>query len=78
MTRRAAPMNVITAIGIGLIVIGVVALVYQGLTYTTCEKVMEVEPLEGYYQLIEADTTIRQIGDFIRTDPPLKPLVPYP
>jgi hypothetical protein len=43
---RAAPVNVITAIGIGLIVIGVVALVYQGITYTTREKVLEVGPVE--------------------------------
>jgi hypothetical protein len=39
-------MKVITAIGIGLIVIGVVALVYQGITYTTREKVLEVGPVE--------------------------------
>jgi hypothetical protein len=46
MTGRAVPMKVITAIGIGLIVIGVVALVYQGITYTTREKVLEVGPVE--------------------------------
>jgi hypothetical protein len=46
MTGRAMPMKVITAIGIGLIVIGVVALVYQGITYTTREKVLEVGPVE--------------------------------
>jgi hypothetical protein len=39
-------MNVITAMGIGLIVIGLVALIYQGLTYTTPEKVLEVGPVE--------------------------------
>jgi hypothetical protein len=39
-------MKVITAIGIGLIVIGVVALIYQGITYTTREKVLEVGPVE--------------------------------
>ena len=39
-------MKVITAIGIGLIVIGVVALVYQGITYTTREKVLEIGPVE--------------------------------
>jgi hypothetical protein len=46
MTGRAASMKVITAIGIGLIVIGVVALIYQGITYTTREKVLEVGPVE--------------------------------
>jgi hypothetical protein len=39
-------MKAITAIGIGLLVIGVVALVYQGVTYTTREKVLEVGPVE--------------------------------
>ena len=39
-------MKTITAIGIGLIVIGVVALIYQGITYTTREKVLEVGPVE--------------------------------
>jgi hypothetical protein len=39
-------MKAITAIGIGLIVIGVVALIYQGITYTTREKVLDVGPLE--------------------------------
>lgn len=39
-------MKVITAVGIVLIVIGVVALVYQGITYTTREKVLEVGPVE--------------------------------
>ena len=39
-------MKAITAIGIGLLVIGVVALVYQGITYTTREKVLEVGPVE--------------------------------
>jgi hypothetical protein len=46
MTGRAVSMKVITAIGIGLIVIGVVALIYQGITYTTREKVLEVGPVE--------------------------------
>jgi hypothetical protein len=39
-------MKAITAIGIGLIVIGVVALIYQGITYTTREKVLDVGPVE--------------------------------
>jgi hypothetical protein len=39
-------MKAITAIGIVLIVIGVVALIYQGITYTTREKVLEVGPVE--------------------------------
>jgi hypothetical protein len=39
-------MRVITMVGIVLIVIGVVALIYQGITYTTREKVLEVGPVE--------------------------------
>ena len=39
-------MRIITMIGIVLIVIGVVALVYQGITYTTREKILEVGPVE--------------------------------
>ena len=39
-------MNVMTAVGTGLIVIGLVALIYQGITYTTREKVLEVGPVE--------------------------------
>jgi drug/metabolite transporter (DMT)-like permease len=39
-------MRAITIAGIVLIVIGVVVLVYQGITYTTREKVLEVGPVE--------------------------------
>jgi drug/metabolite transporter (DMT)-like permease len=39
-------MRAITVVGIVLIVIGIVMLVYQGITYTTREKVLEVGPME--------------------------------
>jgi hypothetical protein len=39
-------MRAITIVGIALIVIGMIALVYQGITYTTREKVLEVGPVE--------------------------------
>jgi uncharacterized membrane protein len=39
-------MRAITIVGIVLIVIGVVMLIYQGITYTTREKVLEVGPVE--------------------------------
>ena len=39
-------MRAITLIGIVLIVLGVVVLAYQGITYTTREKVLEVGPVE--------------------------------
>ena len=47
-------MRVITVVGIALIVIGVVSLVYQGITYTTREKVLEVGPAVLYQYLREA------------------------
>ena len=34
-------------IGVVLIVLGVIALAYQGITYTTHEKVLEVGPLKA-------------------------------
>jgi uncharacterized membrane protein HdeD (DUF308 family) len=37
----------VTMVGIVLIVIGVLALAYQGITYTTHEKVIELGPLKA-------------------------------
>ena len=34
-------------IGVILIILGVVALVYQGITYTTREKVLDIGPIEA-------------------------------
>ena len=39
-------MKPVTIIGVILIVIGVVALAYQGITYTTSEQVVELGPLK--------------------------------
>jgi uncharacterized membrane protein len=39
-------MKPITIIGVILIVLGVVALAYQGITYTTSEKVVDLGPLK--------------------------------
>jgi uncharacterized membrane protein len=39
-------MKPITIIGVVLIVLGVVALAYQGITYTTNEKVVDLGPLK--------------------------------
>ena len=39
-------MKPATIVGIILIVIGIVALVYQGITYTTSEKVVDLGPLK--------------------------------
>ena len=40
-------MKSATMIGIALIVLGVVALAYQGITYTTQEKVIDIGPIEA-------------------------------
>jgi drug/metabolite transporter (DMT)-like permease len=45
-SRREKHMRVMAMVGIVLIVIGVVMLVYQGITFTTREKVLEVGPVE--------------------------------
>ena len=39
-------MNALTIIGIVLLVLGVVALAYQGISYTTTEKVVDLGPLK--------------------------------
>ena len=39
-------MKPVTIIGVILIVLGVVALAYQGITYTTNEKVVDLGPLK--------------------------------
>ena len=39
-------MRPATVIGVILIVIGIVALAYQGITYTTREKVVDLGPLK--------------------------------
>lgn len=40
-------MKPVILVGIVLIILGVVALVYQGITYTTREKVLQIGPLEA-------------------------------
>ena len=40
-------MKSATMIGIVLIVLGVVALAYQGITYTTREKVIDLGPIQA-------------------------------
>jgi hypothetical protein len=45
-TREAYAMRPLAMIGIIFIVIGIVALAYQGVTYTTKEKVVDLGPLK--------------------------------
>ena len=40
-------INPITLIGIALIVLGVVAFAYQGITYTSREKVVDIGPFHA-------------------------------
>jgi len=37
----------VTVIGVGLIILGVLALAYQGITYTTREKIIDLGPLKA-------------------------------
>ncbi len=39
-------MKTYTLIGIVLIVVGIIALAYQGITYTTREKVVDIGPIQ--------------------------------
>jgi uncharacterized membrane protein HdeD (DUF308 family) len=40
-------MKLVTLVGVALIVLGVLALAYQGITYTTREKVIDLGPLKA-------------------------------
>ena len=40
-------MKPVMLVGIALIILGVLALAYQGITYTTREKVIDVGPLQA-------------------------------
>lgn len=40
-------MKPVTLVGVALIVLGVLALAYQGITYTTREKVIDLGPLQA-------------------------------
>ena len=39
-------MKPVTLVGLALIILGVIALAYQGITYTTREKVVDLGPLK--------------------------------
>jgi hypothetical protein len=39
-------MKAATIVGVVLIVVGVIALAYQGISYTTTEKVVDIGPLK--------------------------------
>ncbi len=48
-------MRGLVVLGVVLLVIGVVALAYQGITYTTQEKVLDVGPIKA---TVEREKTI--------------------
>lgn len=39
--------NPITLVGIGLILLGIVAFAYQGITYTSREKIIDIGPFQA-------------------------------
>lgn len=45
--RKDRTMKTNTMLGIALIMLGVVAFAYQGITYTTREKVIDLGPLQA-------------------------------
>jgi len=45
-TKKGSKMKTNSLIGIILIVIGIVAFAYQGITYTTREKVVDLGPIQ--------------------------------
>ena len=53
--RRAAPdqpreentVKPVMLVGVALIILGVIALAYQGITYTTREKIIDIGPLKA-------------------------------
>ena len=45
-TEKGSEMKTYTLTGIILIVIGIVAFAYQGITYTTREKVVDIGPIQ--------------------------------
>jgi hypothetical protein len=40
-------MKLVTLVGVALIVLGVLALAYQGITYTAREKIIDLGPLKA-------------------------------
>lgn len=46
-SRFEEPMRMMTVVGVLLIVLGLVALAYQGISYTTRETIIDVGPLEA-------------------------------
>jgi uncharacterized membrane protein len=40
-------INPLTLVGIALIVLGIVALAYQGISYTSREKIIDVGPIQA-------------------------------
>jgi hypothetical protein len=45
MIKRRSEMKTYTLIGIVLIIIGIIAFAYQGITFTTREKVVDIGPI---------------------------------
>jgi hypothetical protein len=47
VAREGAHMKPVMVVGIVLMIVGVIALAYEGITYTTREKVVDIGPLKA-------------------------------
>jgi hypothetical protein len=45
--RGESAVKPVTLVGVALIILGVLALAYQGITYTTREKIVDLGPLKA-------------------------------
>src|SRR5512132_1083103 len=55
-------INAITLVGIALILLGIVALAYQGITYTSREKVIDIGPLHATAETPEDHPAFTSVG----------------
>jgi uncharacterized membrane protein YidH (DUF202 family) len=47
LIQEHVPMRPLSVIGIVLIILGILALAYQGITYTTKEKIVDIGPVQA-------------------------------
>ncbi len=64
-TERRSEMKTYTLTGIILIVIGIVAFAYQGITYTTREKVVDIGSISPFN--MKEKIEVKTMALFIRT-----------
>jgi hypothetical protein len=64
-TEKRSEMKTYTLTGIIFIVIGIVAFAYQGITYTTREKVVDIGPISPFN--MKEKIEVKTMALFIRT-----------